>query len=220
MILYGPPIRIPPNPDSVICAFDLHRVIFHRDWPGIFAYIVRMGHKKDMALLVLNPFFWIQAFRIWRITSVGDEIYDLLVQDYPGLALFKNDFVALENKQKPDQEVVNAVEMLKARGYALYVLSNIGERAYAELRKKFHFLNLFDYVFVVKKSDNYAQKPNPAYYRQFLNLLERNGDAAKSVLFIDDRIPNLESAASVGITGLHFTKKTNLQESLRRIGIL
>lgn len=220
-MIYGPPLRQPVSPDTVVCAFDLHRVLFHRDWLGIFRYVLHMPHKLFGARYILNPFFWIHVFIIRRQTSVGDDIFERLTHIYPGLASFKADFIALENTQKVDQQVLHITIKLKAHGYSLYVLSNIGERAFIELAKKNHDLfHLFDHIFLPQKSHNYRQKPGTEFYQDFLAFLQKKGDGDKSVLFIDDRIPNLEGAAKVGITGLYFTNADSLLEHLKRLSVI
>jgi FMN phosphatase YigB (HAD superfamily) len=217
-VIYGPPLIRPVTPDTVLCAFDLHSVLFHRDWKGIITYFFHMPHKLSVLPLILNPFFWITAYRIWQQTSVGDDIYERLVERYPRVAHFKDDFIALENMQKPDQEMIDIILKLKARGYVLYILSNIGERAFIELAKKNTTLfHLFDHCYLPQKDNGYCQKPSTAFYEDFFTFVDKKGDADKSILFIDDRAVNLEGAAHVGISGLLFTSAVDLKKSLSQL---
>lgn len=220
-MLYGSPLHQPIDPDTLLCAFDLHRVIFHRDWLGILNYLIRMPRKLTLLCFAFNPFFWFSIWRIWNKTSVGDEIYEKIVEKYPSLSRFQADFIALENMQNPDSGVLEILRTLKAHGYALYILSNIGERAFIELAKKFpDLLHLFDHLYLPQKSNNYLQKPHKGFYEDFKSFVEKKGDGDKSILFIDDRIKNVEAAARVGISAIHFKTADRLKAELSRLSIL
>ncbi len=219
-VLYGPPLE-KVTPYSIIIAFDLHKVLFHRDWRGIIKYLVKMPHKMKGFALLINPFFWITVYNIWKQTSVGDDIYERLVVRYPRFAAFKDDFIVLENMQKPDEEIVRIIFNLKAQGYGLYILSNIGDRTFIELAKKNnHFIHLFDHCFLPKKENGYEQKPSAPFYHDFLAFADKKGDGDKAILFIDDRVANLAGAAKVGISGLLCTDTEDLKKSLEHIGLL
>jgi FMN phosphatase YigB (HAD superfamily) len=220
-MLYGPPLRQPINPNTILCAFDLHSVLFHRDWRGILNYLIRMPRKLSLLCFVFNPFFWISIWRIWNKTSVGDEIYEKLVEKYPALQKFQSDFIALENMQNPDNGVLEILRTLKAHGYHLYILSNIGERAFIELAKKFpDLLHLFDHLYLPQKSNNYRQKPHKGFYEDFKAFVDKKGDGGKSMVFIDDRIKNVDAAVRVGISAIHFRTADRLKDELKRLSIL
>jgi FMN phosphatase YigB (HAD superfamily) len=219
--IYGPPLPSVSTPETIICAFDLHKVIFHRSWPAIVSYIAHMPNKRKALTFLLNPFFWFRVFAIWRKTSVGDEIYDQLTLYYPGLALFKHDFINLENMQLPDESVAEILHALKARGFTLYVLSNIGKRAFVDLARKFPDLfALFDHAYLPCKELAYIQKPNLIFYRDFIRYKNRVGDGDKHILFIDDRIKNIRAAASLGITCIYFRCSAQLNQVLRARALL
>lgn len=159
--------------------------------------------------------------RICKKTVVSDEIYDALVTHYPTLALFAQDFIALENMQEPDTRVLNLIEELKRRGAHIYVLSNIGEKTLANLMAKFpDVFVLFDGVYMPQKSLQYCQKPHPCFYEKFLAFLNDHNDRRKYILFIDDKEENIKAAELCGISGLLFTCANTLKSQLENLGIL
>jgi FMN phosphatase YigB (HAD superfamily) len=59
-------------------------------------------------------------------------------------------------------------------------------------------------------------KPDAAIYRICLDQLQV---PAASVLFVDDRVENLEAASRLGIQTLHFTGDESVEELRGRIGV-
>lgn len=216
---FGPQLPIPINPDNAIIAFDLHRVIMHRTWGAALAYAFKLAwRKKEMLLLALNPIFWIRALYAVSKTRVSDDIYERLVKTYPRLAHFRDDFIALENIQSADPAMVMLMCDLKKRGFTLALFSNIGERAYADMKHKHpELFGLFDISFSPKKEDNYLQKPQPAFFKKFLTFLEHHGYKNRKVLFIDDKKKNLTAAAQAGISSILFKSTEQLRNTLNRM---
>ncbi len=60
-------------------------------------------------------------------------------------------------------------------------------------------------------------KPDPACYRRAIEIL---GVAPEQILFIDDRIANVEAAQQAGIEALHFTGEKKLRQDLEDLGVL
>jgi putative hydrolase of the HAD superfamily len=61
-----------------------------------------------------------------------------------------------------------------------------------------------------------VRKPDEAIYRQALNITQR---APEECIFIDDRVPNLESARRLGIRTIHFLNPAQLRAELARHGV-
>ncbi len=201
-----------------IVAFDVHNVIFFRDWRAMSGYLVRMlryhPHKWQLYLLLFNPLLWMRCFCIRLKTQVTDHIYDLLLEQYPSMRLFAQDFVKLENMQRPDDKIVSFLKELKKQGYTLYLLSNIGQRALHDLEQMFPVvIGLFDSAFFPTRSSGYEQKPSPYFYLRFLR---ESNCAPDQIIFIDDRKNNVVQARSLGIAGIHFTSLKACKALLRR----
>lgn len=104
---------------------------------------------------------------------------------------------------------------LRARGVALYALSNWNADTFARTQARFPFLEAFDGLVISGRIG--LAKPDPRIYR---HLLETHGLAAGEVLFVDDRAANVEAAAAVGIEGLLFEGAVGLRAALVRRGLL
>jgi 2-haloacid dehalogenase len=104
---------------------------------------------------------------------------------------------------------------LRARGVALYALSNWNADTFERTRALFPFLGAFDGLVISGRIG--LAKPDPRIYR---HLLEAHGLAADEVLFVDDRAPNVEAAGALGIEGLVFEGSALLRAELVRRGLL
>lgn len=62
-----------------------------------------------------------------------------------------------------------------------------------------------------------VRKPEPAIFRLVLDVL---GKPAERILFIDDRQPNVEAAAAMGIHSIHFTGEAALRQEMEKLGVL
>jgi putative hydrolase of the HAD superfamily len=61
-----------------------------------------------------------------------------------------------------------------------------------------------------------VRKPDEAIYRAALNISQK---APEECLFIDDRAPNVESAARIGIGAIHYQNPAQLRPELCRHGV-
>lgn len=60
-------------------------------------------------------------------------------------------------------------------------------------------------------------KPDPAFYRRAIDIL---GTEPQRILFIDDRISNVEAAGQLGIRALHYQGASGLRRELEELGVL
>lgn len=111
--------------------------------------------------------------------------------------------------QAPIESTVRLIGELKERGYRLYVLSNMSADFIAHIRR-FEVYRLFDGEAV--SCEEGVVKPEDGIYRR---LLDRYSLDPSQTLFIDDRRPNLDAAARLGISTFHFTEPR--EESCRRL---
>lgn len=113
-----------------------------------------------------------------------------------------------------NQCMIERVGRWKARGMALYLLSNTCESHVNFFTAKYDFFELFDgRVYSYKEG---CAKPEPAIYQ---TLLDRFGLQASSTLMIDDRLENIEAARNLGIKGLLYEEDKALEAQLLRLGL-
>lgn len=101
-----------------------------------------------------------------------------------------------------------------AKRYPVYGLTNWSEEKFLQTKPKFDFFNLFNGIVVsgVEKE----VKPEP---RIFEILLERYGLNANECVFIDDSLPNVETAKKLGFTAIRFTTTDKLIADLKAAGV-
>jgi epoxide hydrolase-like predicted phosphatase len=110
-------------------------------------------------------------------------------------ALFEHVRAALT----PIEPTVALLRELHARGYTLYGLTNMSEPIFGHLQSTHEFFALFTGIVVSAKVK--LVKPDPAIYE---HLRERFSlDFAESV-FLDDLLPNVESARRLGLAAIRF----------------
>lgn len=115
----------------------------------------------------------------------------------------------------PIPETVDILETLKGRDYPLYGLTNWSAETFYRIRPKYGFLDWFEDIIV--SGDVGLAKPDPAIYQI---LLQRAEVSAGKCLFIDDSLPNVETAQDLGFMAIHFQSPNQLGEALEERGLL
>jgi 2-haloacid dehalogenase len=110
---------------------------------------------------------------------------------------------------------LDIVREVKAKGYAVYGLSNWSAETFPLVKDRFGFLQeLDDYLL----SGMVGQiKPGEEIFRSFLERIDRPADEC---VFIDDNAANIETASRLGFTGILFKSPQQLRTELNGMGIL
>lgn len=106
---------------------------------------------------------------------------------------------------------VKIVRDLKQAGWRLYILSNFSAEKFPLMRQRFDFLGLFDDAII--SGEHKMIKPDPAIYQLTLNRIKRQ---AGECLFIDDSLPNIETARKLGFQTIHFQSPEQLEKSIAK----
>ncbi len=114
-------------------------------------------------------------------------------------------------------EIPATEELLRRlkRRYPLYLLSDTNEIHFGYVRGTVKALRLFD-AFVVSYEVG-VLKPDPRIYQE---ALKRAGLPAEACVFVDDRAPNVEGAARLGIHAIRFTTAEQVATDLERLGVV
>lgn len=115
----------------------------------------------------------------------------------------------------PIHGTVEILRRLKQAGYPLYVISNFSAEKFPHMREEYSWVSLFDDV--ILSGEHHLIKPDPAFYQV---ALRRIGRSAQECLFIDDHLPNIESARELGIPSIHFQSPAQLEKELKTLHIL
>ncbi len=105
------------------------------------------------------------------------------------------------------------VKELRQEGYQAVLLSNIDERL-GKLIREFGYYDAFDTCFLSYELG--YEKPD---VRIYLHVLARLELEPADLLFIDDRLDNIESARSLGIDSIHFISLEQLKLELSKRGL-
>lgn len=117
----------------------------------------------------------------------------------------------IRDKQSPNETLMERVKELKA-SYKIGLLSNMGYDTLDEVFSESQRKDMFDDVLI--SSDVGLIKPSSDLYEL---ALERLGVAPDEVIFIDDRLPNVEGAAQLGMKTILFTTNKHFEQELERI---
>lgn len=107
------------------------------------------------------------------------------------------------------------LQRLKRRGIPVMALSNIGEQTFAMAAQTYPVLGEFDRVFLSGALG--MIKPDPAIYAA---VEEATGHAPGSLLFIDDKVENIEAAQHRGWQVHHFTGAAALARRLTEASLI
>lgn len=112
-------------------------------------------------------------------------------------------------------ETIEIAKLLKQKGYPLYGLSNWSAETFPYARQKFDFFDLFDDI-VISGYVGHV-KPEPQIYSILLEKIQRS---AGECLFIDDSLPNIQQANTMGFQTIHFQTPEQLKTELSQLGLL
>lgn len=103
---------------------------------------------------------------------------------------------------------------IKKRGLLTAILSNMGDNVLASVEREFEWIHRFD-VLVWSFQIGLA-KPDPAIYRHTIKELSVRPEEA---LFIDDKLPNVEAAQTLGMQTIQFFNVDRLRANLIALGL-
>jgi 2-haloacid dehalogenase len=110
---------------------------------------------------------------------------------------------------------VGILEELLQKGVRCYALTNMERETYPLRLRRFPFMGWF--AGTVVSSHEGVAKPDPEIFRR---LLDRFGLEAARTIMIDDSPPNIDTAASLGMTAVRFTSPIALRAALSRLRLL
>ncbi|MGE0207036.1 MAG: HAD family hydrolase [Candidatus Babeliales bacterium] len=203
---------------SPVFVFDLHGVILNRKYGGILKYILKHAYRLDVALLLFKPSFIKDIVALLKKSRVPEEFIIELSQKHSKLVPFIDVTIAMMNEQKPVKGTIDCIKKLKEHGYKVYLFSNIGEKTFEQLEKKFPVLfSYFNGIVVVQQHDNWIQKPSAASFQKFL---KQSHLQAEQCVFIDNSTKNVTTAFYEGFHPILFRSPAQLMHELVHLNIL
>ena len=117
--------------------------------------------------------------------------------------------LAAKSSLLPITESVSVMEEIGDQGIEMFCLSNMSRETYEYIKDK-EFFGLFSGI-VISGVEG-CIKPNEDIFHLTIN---RFGLEPGETLFIDDSLPNIETAQGLGIRGLHFKRSRNCYAGIR-----
>lgn len=111
-----------------------------------------------------------------------------------GIGESYDDMVRIWLSIEPVAATHELLEALRKAGLRCYLATNQAEHRGVHMRDELGYAGLFDGAFYSYEMG--VAKPDPAYFRFILDAL---GVPADELLFLDDRLDNVEAARSVGM---------------------
>ncbi|MBA2368319.1 MAG: HAD family phosphatase [Candidatus Protochlamydia sp.] len=121
--------------------------------------------------------------------------------------------VIINSSISPIPETIALVKALQRGGYQTAMLSDVTQYQ-AEIIRKMGYYDLFDPVLLSYETG--VKKPNP---EAFKILIEKLQVPSSLLIFIDDKIENVDAAINQGIDAIHFLSPTQLKEEFEKRGI-
>jgi putative hydrolase of the HAD superfamily len=112
-------------------------------------------------------------------------------------------------------DTVDLLYRLKARGHALFCLSNMHLSSIEHLETAYSFWEVFSGRVISSRVQ--LLKPEPAIYAYLLETYRLN---AEHTIFIDDMDTNLTAAAQFGLQTVRFESPAQCEDRLRSLGCL
>jgi 2-haloacid dehalogenase len=104
---------------------------------------------------------------------------------------------------------------VKGRGLGIYALTNWSAETFHHAEARYPFLEAFDGIVVSGRIR--LAKPDPRIYE---HLASTHRVEPRRAAFIDDNLPNVETALRLGFAGIHFTSESATRERLVRLGVV
>lgn len=126
---------------------------------------------------------------------VGED--NLKVYQERFIDFYNNEFSVLKTVINPNQHMIEAVSLLKEKGYDLIVATNpLFPKIAIEKRIRWAGFDVSDFTYITSFEDNHYCKPHPIYYQEILD--ETNKNPKECMMVGNDRLEDL-IAAKLGI---------------------
>jgi putative hydrolase of the HAD superfamily len=193
---YGMVLSAPPDPAAwarMLSLTNLSEDILHREY---WAH----RHAYDRGDLTAQA-YWHKAAAGAGIVLTPTQLTDLIAAD-----------TDLWSQLNPP--MLEWAQHLQRAGVRTGILSNMPDAVEAGLRARHQWIDTFDHN-TWSHAINLA-KPEPAIY---LHAAEGLRTAPENILFLDDRLENINAAIAVGMQAIHYTTHPAFVDEMHARGL-
>lgn len=193
--------------------FDLGGVVFT---PGAGSYDTRADLAQELKIDTKKMHdFWFLRKKDMLTGKMSEENYLTELITLFGLEVSLPELKKMiRSPNVIDEEMVEIIKDLR-ENYIVFALTNDVSEWIQHRIEKFNLEDVFEKI--ISSSDLGLAKPDPEIYLHLINELNINPE---EIVFIDNRIENVEAAAGLGIKAFHFTDKEKFKEWLKNEVIL
>lgn len=121
----------------------------------------------------------------------------------------------IKQNMRPNVPMINFLNVMKNKGYKLFLLTNAGKDTYHALSHKYpDVFTLFDGTII---SANVQElKPYPPIYHTLLTTYQFSPQTS---VFIDDQEDNIQAARALGFNGIVYKNQRTTEKELAKLGI-
>ena len=192
--------------------FDFGGVLI--DWNPVYLYSKVFEKEEDIQYFLENicPYSWN------ILQDAGRSLKEATEEKQQEFPHFKNEIAMYYGRWDEMlggvyKENSDLIAPLKEK-FNVYGLTNWSAETLPIAMDRYDFFNYFDGI-VVSGTEKLI-KPDPKIYKI---LLDRYGINAEESLFIDDSLPNIETARKLGFQTIHFTENVDLKNKLISLGV-
>ncbi len=161
----------------------------------------------------LERFYWTDRHAYDRGELTGLGFWQKLVSDAQ-LQLSPDQIAQLNHWDArmwttADPAMLDWHRHLKSKGLKTAILSNMGDSVLESIQGTFPWIADFDVL--IWSYQHQMAKPEPEIYHLVLDRLQL---APEEVLFLDDKLENIEAAKELGIVALQFSTIDQLRQDL------
>ena len=198
-----------------IVLFDLGGVVLDWDPARLYSKIFEAPQERDMFLADVCTMAWHTRHDAGESFASNAKP---LIAEYPHyedliLAWGQRWFEMFDGYVDGTPDLI---ARLQARHVPLYALSNMPADPWEEMLDVFPLLRVFRHAVI--SGEIGMVKPAPVIYHHALAKMD-DPDPAE-VLFVDDRLENIEAADALGFLTHHFTTADGLEATLRSEGLI
>ena len=198
-------------PAPVAIVLDMGGVLVDFDPDAITAGLIPGApFREDLTRDLFGSPEWLALDRGSLSTEEALTSFTRRHTDYPAdvVGLVLNDWPQVT---ETFDWVEDFISLARQNGLRLVLLSNANEQ-FPQMRRKNPWFESFDYLCLSHQHG--LLKPDLDFYRL---CLKNAGFSADEVVFVDDKMVNIEAAGAVGIQGIHFHGRDGVAPLLRHL---